>query len=378
VTTLRTSTTPDAAALLDGVTIGDFELANRLVMAPLTRSRANADGTANALMTEYYAQRASAGLIVGESAYISAQGKSAISTPGLHTDAHVISWRRVTDAVHARGGRIFAQLVHAGRVSHPDLQPDEQTPVAPSAVPARTNTFTPRGMVECPVPRELTGSEVRAVVGSFAHAAHAAVRAGFDGVEVHAGNGYLVNQFLNAAANQRRDRYGGSIAGRIRFAVEAVEAVASVLGPQRVGVRIAPWNVAFGIEPGDDDTLYPQLVRALPQDLAYLHVRESGDRPLTRRIRALWPGRLVLNPHPDGADGGPATVGQACQALASGDADAICLGTLFIANPDLPARIAAGGPFNVPDFSSFYQGGAGGYTDYPSLVQPDLTVSQAA
>ena len=385
-TTLRISRTPDTAALLGRVTIADLELANRLVMAPLTRSRANADGTASALMAEYYAQRASAGLIISESAYISGQGKSAINTPGLHTDAHVTSWRRVTEAVHARGGRIFAQLVHAGRVSHPDLQPDAQAPVAPSPIPARTYTFTPSGMVQCPVPRELTGAEIRAIVGSFAHAAHAAVRAGFDGVEVHAGNGYLVNQFLNADANQRLDRYGGSVAGRIRFALEAVEAVASVCGPHRVGVRIAPWNSAFGIEPGDDDSLYPELVRALPQDLAYLHVREIGDRPLTRRLRELWPGTLILNPHPDASDADPATVEQACEALASGDADAICLGTLFIANPDLPARVAAGGPFNVPDLSSFYQGGEAGYTDYPSLsqsetraeIEPDLTVSRAA
>ncbi len=228
--------------------------------------------TLRAVSTSHVA--ASAGLIVSESVYISAQGKSTIDMPGLHTDLHVASWRRVTEAAHARGGRIFAQLVHAGRVSHPDLQPDGGAPVAPSPIPARTYTFTHNGMVECPVPREMTGREIRATVGSFAHAAHAADRAGFDGVEIHAGNGYLVNQFLNAAANQRLDRYGGSIAGRIRFAVEVVEAVTSVLGPHRVGIRIEPWNTAFGIEPCDGDTLYPELVRALPQNLAYLHVYE--------------------------------------------------------------------------------------------------------
>lgn len=230
--------------------------------------------TLRTLRTTRTPRSASAGLIVSESTYICAQGKSAIDMPGLHTDLHVASWRRVTEAAHARGARIFAQLVHAGRVSHPDLQPDGGTPVAPSAISARTYTFTQNGMVECPVPREMTGREIRATVGSFAHAAHAADRADFDGVEIHAGNGYLINQFLNAAANQRLDRYGGSIAGRIRFAVEAVEAAASVLGPQRVGVRIEPWNTAFGIEPGDDDILYPELVRALPRNLAYMHVRE--------------------------------------------------------------------------------------------------------
>lgn len=366
----------DTSVLFDGVTIGDLELANRLVMAPLTRSRANADGTANAMMAEYYGQRASAGLIISESAYISAQGKSAINTPGLHTEAQIASWQQVTDTVHARGGRIFAQLVHAGRVSHEDLQPGQCAPVAPSAIPASAHTFTTQGMVPCPTPRALTGHEIRAVIGSFAYAAKVAMRAGFDGVELHAGNGYLVNQFLNAAANQRSDRYGGSMANRIRFALESLEAVIGTLGAQRVGVRIAPWNNAFGIEPGDDDAVYPELVRALPPDLAYLHVREVGDRPLTWRLRELWGGPLIINPHPGGPQAGPATVEQACQALASGVADAACLGTLFLANPDLPARIAAGGPYNDPDPMSFYFGGAAGYVDYPPLVQPDLTAAQ--
>jgi N-ethylmaleimide reductase len=359
----------DTGTLFDPVVVGRFELANRLVMAPLTRSRANPDGTASALMADYYAQRATAGLIVAESAYISEQGKSAIKIPGMYSAAHVASWRPVTEAVHARGGVLFAQLVHAGRVSHEDLQPDRAAPVAPSAVAPRAKTFTTQGMVPCPTPRELTPGEIQALIGEFVRAAHAAIEAGFDGVEVHAGNGYLINQFLDAAANQRSDAYGGSVAARIRFAVEVVEAVAAQVGPDRVGVRVAPWNNAFGIEPGDDDVVYPELVRALPQGVAYLHVREVEDRPLTRRLRELWRAPLILNPHPDGPEGGPATVEQACQAVAEGVADAVCLGTLFIANPDLPARIAAGGPFNEPDPSGFYQGGESGYTDYPPLTQ---------
>src|SRR5579871_3082057 len=342
--------------LFDPVVVGRFELANRLVMAPLTRSRANPDGTASALMADYYAQRATAGLIVAESAYISEQGKSAIKIPGMYSAAHVASWRPVTEAVHARGGVLFAQLVHAGRVSHEDLQPDRAAPVAPSAVAPRAKTFTTQGMVPCPTPRELTPGEIQALIGEFVRSAHA-------------GNGYLINQFLDAAANQRSDAYGGSVAARIRFAVEVVEAVAAEVGPDRVGVRVAPWNNAFGIEPGDDDVVYPELVRALPQGVAYLHVREVEDRPLTRRLRELWRAPLILNPHPDGPEGGPATVEQACQAVAEGVADAVCLGTLFIANPDLPARIAAGGPFNEPDPSGFYQGGESGYTDYPPLTQ---------
>ncbi|HZP50524.1 alkene reductase [Actinocrinis sp.] len=378
MTLFQSPETLNTSALFDEVTIGDLKLANRLVMAPLTRSRANADGTANALMAEHYSQRAAAGLIVSESAYVSAQGKSAIKTPGLHTDAHIASWRQVTDVVHARGGRIFAQLVHAGRVSHHDLQPDGGAPVAPSRIAARAKTFTASGMVPCPVPRPLTGRQIQAAIGSFAHAAQAAAHAGFDGIELHAGNGYLVNQFLDSAANQRSDRYGGSVANRIRFALEALEAAAGALGPQRVGIRIAPWNAAFGMEPDDDDVLYPELVRSLPSDLAYLHVREVGDRPLTQRLRELWRGPLILNPHPGGPEAGAATVEQACQALSCGMADAVCLGTLFLANPDLPARIAAGGPYNEPDPTSFYQGGAAGYIDYPPLVQPDLTPAQAA
>lgn len=376
---LQPASTAETEALFDRVPVGGLELANRLIMAPLTRSRANPDGTANALMAQYYAQRATAGLIVGESAYVCAEGKSAINTPGLYSDAHVASWRSVTAAVHGAGGHLFAQLVHAGRVSHEDLQPDGRAPVAPSPVPPpSTKTFTAQGMVDCPTPRALAGGEIRAVVESFARSARAAIRAGFDGVEVHAGNGYLINQFLDAAANQRSDEYGGSMAGRIRFALDVVEAVAQAIGPQRVGVRIAPWNTAFGIQPSDDELLYPELVCALPPDLAYLHVREVGDRALTRRLRAAWPGTLILNPHPDGPESGPATVAQAREALARGVADAVCLGTLFIANPDLPARIAARAPLNTPEFATFYQGGAAGYTDYPSLVQADLTAAQAA
>jgi N-ethylmaleimide reductase len=374
---LQQAETLNTASFFDEVTVGDLRLANRLVMAPLTRSRANVDGTAGPLMAEYYGQRATAGLIVSESAYISAQGKSAIKTPGLHTEAQIVSWRQVTENVHTRGGRIFAQLVHAGRVSHPDLQPDRCAPVAPSPIRASAYTFTTQGMVPCSEPRALTGPEIRAVIGSFAYAAQAAVRAGFDGVEVHVGNGYLVNQFLSAAANQRADRYGGRVANRIRFALEAVDAVAASIGAQRVGVRIAPWNNAFGIEPGDDDLVYPELVRALPPDLAYLHVREAGDRPLTERLRGLWRGPLILNPHPGGPDAGAATVEQAGQALVGGLADAVALGTLFLANPDLPARIAAGGPYNEPDPASFYQGDAAGYVDYPTLVQRAATSTQA-
>jgi N-ethylmaleimide reductase len=365
---MQTATMQSAtAALFEKVSIGCHELANSLVVAPLTRSRANQDGTVNPLMATYYAQRASAGLIISESTYVSAEGKSAINIPGLHTAEQTSSWRQVTDAVHAAGGRIYAQLVHAGRVSHPDLLPGEGTPVAPSAITPRAKTFTPEGMKDCPQPRELAASEIASVICSFAAAAVAAVASGFDGVEVHAGNGYLINQFLSPGANHRTDAYGGSARNRSRLAIEVTEAVTGAVGPDRVGVRIAPWNTAFGIERADDDVLYPELVRTLPAGLAYLHVREVDDRPLTVRLRSLWPGRLIVNPHPYGPDGGPATVAQAAEVLARGVADAVCLGTLFIANPDLPARIKAGGGYNTPNEAAYYWGGEVGYTDYPFL-----------
>lgn len=360
---MATTTNP----LFDPVTVGKEHLPNRFVMAPMTRSRAGADGTATPLMARYYAQRASAGLIVAESTQQSAGGQSAIAMPGLHNDAQTESWRQVTDAVHAADGRIYVQLMHAGRVSHPDLLPAGTRTVGPSAVAPAARTVTGTGMVDCPEPEALTVPRIAAVVADFADAAYRAMDAGFDGVEVHGGNGYLVNQFLCPTANRRDDWYGGSVPNRIRFAVEVTEAVAAAIGPERVGIRLSPWGSSFGIEPADDDVLYPALVDALPPDLAYLHLREVADRDLTRRLRDRWAGALVLNPHPDGLQGGPVTVDSAVRALDEGVADLISFGELFLANPDLPRRVAAGGPYNEPDRATFYAGAEPGYTDYPVL-----------
>jgi N-ethylmaleimide reductase len=353
--------------LFDPVIVGKLAVPNRVVMAPMTRSRAGVRGTATALMGVYYAQRASAGLIISESIQCCAAGQSAIATPGLHSGEQVESWRQITRAVHAAGGRIFAQLMHAGRVSHPDVLPDGLAPVAPSAIVAKARTFTQAGLVDCPVPAELTVPQIGSIVAAFARSARGAAEAGFDGVEVHGANGYLINQFLSASANRRTDAYGGSVRNRIRFAVAVAEAVAQEIGPERVGYRISPWNDSFGIEPGDDDVLYQELVRALPTDLAYLHLREVADRRFTARLRHLWDGPMLLNPHPGGLAGGPVTERIAQQALEEGVAELISFGSLYIANPDLPERIKAGGPYAQADRATLYGGGPRGYTSYPPL-----------
>lgn len=353
--------------LLDPVIVGKLAAPNRVVMAPMTRSRAGQRGIATPLMAAYYAQRASAGFIVSESIQCCAEGQSAAGTPGLHSAEQVASWRQVTGAVHAAGGRIIAQLMHAGRVSHSCLLPGGMAPVAPSPIAARAHTFTAAGFVDCPVPTELTPGQIGATVAAFARAARGAIEAGFDGAEVHGASGYLINQFLAECANHRRDAYGGSVPNRIRYAVEVVEAVAHEIGPERTALRISPWSDAFGIEPSDDDAVYSELVRALPADLAYLHIREVRDRRLTARLRWLWDGPLLLNPHPDGDGTSPVSVRTAQQALVEGVADLISFGTLYIANPDLPARIEAGGPYAAADRTTYYGGGAAGYTDYEPL-----------
>jgi len=353
--------------LFDRAGAGKLRLANRIVMAPMTRSRAGADGTATAAMARYYAQRAGNGLIVAESTHVCAGGQSAIGMPGLHTAEQARSWRRVTDAVHDAGGRIVVQLMHAGRVSHPDLLGGPT--VAPSAVAPGAKTFTGNGFVDCPTPAALDPAGIAAVVADFAAAAARAMEAGFDGVEVHAGNGYLINQFLDPKANRRTDSYGGSVENRIRFAIRTTDEVATAIGPERTGVRISPWGSSFGIEPADDAEVYTALVDALPGALAYLHVREVADRDFTWALRRRWRGPLILNPHPDGLDGGTVTAERAREVLREDLADLVSFGELALANPDLPARIRAGGPYNEPDRATFYAGGEPGFTDYPTLTE---------
>ncbi|WP_433241076.1 alkene reductase [Actinomadura nitritigenes] len=353
--------------LFEKLSAGKLELANRLVMAPMTRSRAVHDGKVTDLHAEYYAQRAGAGLIITEGTQPSVRGQGYTWTPGLHSDEQVEAWRAVTDAVHAEGGVIFAQLMHAGRVGHPSLYPDGGLPVAPSPIATGERMWSPEGMLDHPEPREMTLDDIAEAVADFAAAARNAVAAGFDGVELHGANGYLIQQFLADGSNKRTDAYGGTIENRIRFGVEVAQAVADAIGPERVGFRVSPGGIANGITESDPDELYAALVEALaPLGLAYLHIMELGDRERTRRIRAAWPGTLILNPHPT-PESFPANPETGVEALREGVADAIAFAELWLANPDLPARIKGGGPYNEADRATFYGGDHRGYTDYPVL-----------
>jgi len=348
----------------DPMEVGDLTIPNRIVMAPMTRSRAEGPGLATRLMARYYAQRASAGLIVTEGIQPSIVGQGYPSTPGLHTGEQVQSWRTVTDAVHAAGGRIYAQLLHCGRIGHPDLLLDGLIPVAPSAVAAKGGVYTPQGMKDFVTPRALSAREVEETVGDYAAAAANAIDAGFDGVEVHGANGYLVHQFLCAATNRRQDQWGGSIPNRVRFAVEVIGAIAESIGAHRTALRISPGNPFNDMDEPTPAATYFTLAECLrPLGIAYLHIVEVGDRALTGALRTRFRGPVMLNPHTAPAPTGPAEL----TLIADEVADMISYGALFLANPDLPRRLAAGGPFNVADRHTFYGGGARGYTDYPRL-----------
>ncbi|HVX44860.1 MAG TPA: alkene reductase [Mycobacteriales bacterium] len=339
-------------------------LANRIVMAPMTRSRAFASGPSpTESAVRYYAQRASAGLIITESTQPAVVGQGYPDTPGLHSAEQVAAWQSVTDAVHDAGGVIFAQLMHSGRIGHPSLLPGGLRPVAPSAIAARGQVFTHDGPKDFVVPTALTGPEIASTVEDFAAAAENAIAAGFDGVELHGGNGYLIHQFLATNANRRADGWGGSVAGRIRFAVETAAAVADAIGPERVGFRISPGNPYNDIAEDDPEETYGALVtRLAPLGLGYLHVMEAGDRDLTRRLRKEWPGTFVLNPNTGAEPTGP----DALALIDDGTADLIAFGRLFLANPDLPERLAAGGPYTAADPASFFGGDDRGYIDYPA------------
>ncbi|MFI7241413.1 alkene reductase [Streptomyces qinglanensis] len=348
------------------VVLGGRPLANRVVMAPMTRSRAYGPGAEpTELMATYYAQRAGAGLIVTEGIQPSAAGQGYPDTPGLHTPGQVRAWRTVTDAVHRAGGVIFAQLMHTGRIGHPSLLPEGLVPQAPSAVAAKGQVFTHEGPKDFVTPKALSGTDVEEAIADFAAAARNAIEAGFDGVEIHGANGYLIHQFLADNTNRRSDAWGGSTRGRIRFAAEVAAAVAASIGSHRVGLRISPGNRYNDIVEDHPGEVYGALLERLADlDLAYLHLMEGPDSELTARLRAAWPGPFVLNPftHPD------ATGPDALKLVEDGSADMVAYGALFLANPDLPRRLAAGGPFNAPDRATFYGGGHRGYTDYPALT----------
>lgn len=367
--------------LFSPVTLGPYTLSNRIVMAPLTRNRAGRGNAPVWLNALYYAQRASAGLIIAEASQISPQGVGFPKTPGIHSPDQVAGWRLVTQAVHERGGHIFLQLWHVGRISHPDLQPGGVLPVAPSAIAAtigQASTYT--GDKPFVIPRALDLDEIPGIVQQYRHAAQNAIAAGFDGVEIHSANGYLLDQFLQDGSNHRTDAYGGSIANRARLLMEVTAAVVKIWGSDRVGVRLSPSNRYYSMIDSDPRALFSYVVEALnPFNLAYLHLVEprsntdafnrwvkrkegsddsSGGLP-SRYFRPLFKGTIIS------AGGYDLDLGNA--VLSAGHADLIAYGRLFIANPDLPERFARNAPLNEYQRASFFGGDARGYTDYPSL-----------
>ncbi|GAA1853497.1 alkene reductase [Myceligenerans crystallogenes] len=355
------------STLFEPVTVGALQLPSRLVMAPMTRNRATQQGVVTEITAEYYAQRAGAGLIVSESIQPSVLGQGYILTPGLHTEEQIAAWRTVTDAVHAKGGRIVAQITHCGRIGHPSLYPNGELPVAPSAVASGEQMISFEGPLDHPTPREMTTEDITGAVAEFVQAARNAIEAGFDGVEVHGGNGFLVHQFLADNTNLRTDEYGGSVENRIRFAVEVVRGIADAIGADRVGIRVSPGSPYNGMVESDPATVYTALLGELAAlGIAYLHIIEMGTRGLTKQLRDVWSGVLILNPH-ETMEIFPATAEVAQETAESGIADAVSLAALWLANPDLDARIQAGGPYNTPDQATFYGGDHTGYTDYPTL-----------
>ncbi len=357
----------DSDLLFQPIAVGDLRLPSRIVMAPLTRNRASDGNVPTELNATYYAQRASAGLIISEATQISPEGQGYIATPGIHSPEQMAGWKLVTEAVHAKGGRIVLQLWHVGRISHTSLQPDGQAPVAPSAIRAEAKTFVAEGFVDVSTPRALNLSEIPGLIETWRHAAANAIAAGFDGVEVHAANGYLLDQFLRDKSNQREDGYGGSIENRTRLLFEVVEAVAGEVGAGRTGVRLSPLTSFGDVADTNPQALFNRAVERLATlDIAYIHVIEGetgGDRHPQRfdykAMRKPFRGAWILN---NGFDRE-----MAIQAVADGDADLIAFGTKFLANPDLPRRLRQDAPLNAPDQKTFYGGDAHGYTDYPAL-----------
>lgn len=350
--------------LFEPVRIGKTELSNRLVMAPMTRGRADDAGAQPAYAAEYYGQRAAAGLIITEATNISPMAKGYVRTPGIYTAEQAESWRRVTDAVHARGGKIFLQIFHTGRIALPDFLPGAARPVAPSAVKAKGQNYTDEGMKDFVTPRELTTDEVRRTVQDFAAAARRAIEADFDGVELHSANGYLAHQFLGTNTNLRTDQYGGSQENRARFLLEALDAMSAAIGADKVGVKLSPGVPFNDMQDADAEEFYPFVIRKLNErNLAYLHVgfEESPTTKINwhKKLRPLYRGVYFAN--------GGLTRETGEKLLARGDADAIVYGKLFLANPDLPERFKRDALLNEPDQSTFYTPGERGYTDYPTL-----------
>ena len=349
--------------LLAPATVGPYALRNRIVMAPMTRNRAGAGGVPQEMNIVYYTQRASAGLIVTEATQVSAQAVSLPNTPGIHTREQVEGWKRVIAAVHEAQGRIFLQLWHGGRISHPSLQPGGALPVAPSAIRPAGKTMTANGWQPVVTPRELARHEIAGIVEQFRSAAGNALEAGFDGVELHAANGYLLDQFLRDGTNRRGDDYGGCVECRLRLLSEVTAAVAGVWGADRVGVRLSPVGRFNDMSDTDPQVTFEYALLALNRlRLAYVHVvetNESGRAFDFGRLRGASDAAYIAN--------GGYTRERANEALSRGAADLVAFGAPFIANPDLPRRFAENAPLNAADRATFYGGGPGGYIDYPAL-----------
>jgi len=354
--------------VFDPYVLGSLILSSRIVMAPLTRNRAGAGLVPSEFAATYYSQRTSAGLLITEATQVSPQAQGYQDTPGLYTQAQIDGWRVVTDAVHAKGGRIFVQLWHVGRVSHVDLQADGAAPVAPSAIRAQTKTFVNNGFADVSEPRALARDELPGIVNDFRQAAANAMAAGFDGVEVHAANGYLLEQFLKDGANVRTDAYGGSVQNRARLVLEVTQAVIDEIGADRTGIRISPVSPANGISSSDPQAQFDYLVEQLDaQGLVYLHVVEGatgGPRDVApfdyAALRARFKRSYLAN---NGYD-----LDLANAQLSAGRADLVAFGRPFIANPDLVKRLRTGAPLAAIDPATIYGGGAAGYIDYPALA----------
>jgi N-ethylmaleimide reductase len=347
--------------------LGSINLSNRIVMAPLTRNRAGEAGVPQTINVTYYEQRATAGLIITEATPISEMAHGYPLLPGIYTDAQVAGWKKITDAVHAKGGKIVIQLWHVGRISHPSLLPNNAFPVAPSAIKPAGQAFTYQGLVDYVEPRALDASKLPGIVADYVHATKCALAAGFDGVEVHAANGYLLDQFLRDGSNARTDSYGGSFENRARLLMEVTEAVVAAAGADKVGVRLSPVNPFNDMKDSNPQALFNYVTESLSRfNLAYLHVVEGGihgggeSEPFDfSAMRKLFKGGYIANLAYDKARGNA--------AIASGHADAIAYGVPFIANPDLVERFRVDAPLNEADSSSFYGGSEKGYTDYPFL-----------
>ncbi|TPW26217.1 alkene reductase [Pararhizobium mangrovi] len=354
------------SSLFEPLKLGNLIVPNRVFMAPLTRNRAHSDGRAKEMAATYYGQRASAGLILSEATQISEMGKGYIDTPAIQTDAQVEAWKPATAAVHANGGRIFCQLWHVGRISHSSLLPDGAQPVSSSAVRADAKTFIESGFADVSEPRAMTHDEVGQLIEQYAHAANQALRAGFDGVEIHAANGYLLDQFMQDGVNKRDDEYGGSIENRARLPLAIVDRMIKEIGSDRIGIRLSPLGEANAVSDSDPEALFTYVYQQLDaREIAYLHVVEgfqgvdfeSENFAMIKRLRARWHGCYIAN--------GGYDADMAAAKIDEGHTHAVAFGKPFIANPDLPERYRQGAALNEGNRETYYGGDAKGYTDYP-------------